>query len=327
MPDIQILTLDKIGKAFSIDPSDGSLNIAISDDPLNVLKFDPVKGLVVTGFNAPTIPDSAGITWTNIDVTYPSIQSGMADLSNPLQIGKDLLGNIWMRGAITNLGSAVGENTIVGVIPSDYEMLNYAEDYGFYQLAAIQSTLSSNTTALFLRMQNYNYQQSIAFSGTWATNVSFIMQPTIIGKAKHAFKGDFVEAVPVYTDATWVNLTLTNANVALGLADKSNPLQIGKDRLGNIWMRGAVTDIATAVAANGVIGTIPVEYQLAGYASVNTFCQLTAVQSSLAGNTTALFLRFKNYTNVQSIAFSASLASGVSFMLQPTIIGRAKTPL
>ena len=325
MPDIEILTLDKIGNAFAIDPNNGNLNLAISDDPLNVLKVDPSKGLLVKGLFAETIPSGNSITWAAVNITHVDVRSGMADLSNPLQIGKDVLGNIWLRGAVTNLGSAVAANTIFGVIPTDYEIANYAEDYNFFQLITIQSSLAGNTAALFLRMQNYNYQQSLAFSGSLATNVSFIIQPTIIGKAKYLFNGSFVDAIPIYTDATWVDVTITNANIVSGLADASNPLQIGKDTLGNIWMRGAVTDIATAVAANGVIGTIPIDYQIAGYISVNTFCQLTAIQSSLGGNTTALFLRFRNYNGVQSIAFSGSIAAGVSFMLQPTIIGRAKS--
>lgn len=324
MGDIHILTLDKIGRALRIDPNSGNLDIYLSDDPRNALKIGPDNKLVVNGLFVEDIPRENAIVWTGVNITDPNLQAGMADLSNPLQVGKDVLGNIWMRGAVTNKGGALAANSIVAIIPSDFSVSNYAEDYGFFQMGAIQSSLAGNTTALFLRMQNYNYQQSLAFSGSMATNVSFVMQPTIIGKAKYSFpSAPIAENMPSYMDVTWESVVVSNANVVTGMADASNPLQIGKDALGNIWMRGAVTNVGAAVAANGVIGTIPVDLQLSGYLNATTFCQLTAVQSSLAGNTTALFLRLKNYTGVQSLAFSASLASGVSFMLQPTIIGRA----
>lgn len=326
MTDIRIMTLDKIGKGLKVDPNSGSLDVELSKDPRNVLKIDTTNNtLMVSGVFVENVPNESSIAWKSIEITNPYIRSGMADSSNPLQVGKDLLGNIWMRGAVTNTGSAIAANTVIGTVPVEYELSNYPEDYGFFQLAAIQSSLAGNTTALFLRFQNVNYLQSLAFSGSMATNVSFMMQPTIIGKAKYGFPvAATVENIPSYTNvATWENVVITNANVSSGMSDASNPLQIGKDPMGNIWMRGAVTDIATAVAANGIIGTIPAGLQLSGYLNATTFCQLTAVQSSLAGNTTALFLRLKNYNGVQSLAFSASLATGVSFMLQPTIVGRA----
>ncbi len=327
MPDIKILTLDKIGKGLNIDPNSGNLDLKISEDPRNALKVnESTRELFVNGFQVEIVPDANTIVWLNADLTYPGIQSGMSDLSNPLQIGKDLLGNIWIRGALTNVsGGTISPNTEVATIPVDSELSGYQEAYDFYQLSAIQSSLAGNTTALFLRFREYNYKQSIAFSGNWVTNVSFIIQTSIIGRAKYAFRGAANSSIPNHNTVTWAAITITNANISNGLSDGSNPMQIGRDPEGNLWMRGAVTNTGTAVAANGVIGTLPVDYQLAGVASVNSFIQLTAIQSNLAGNTTALFLRLKNYNNVQSLAFSGSLATNVSFIMQPTIIGRVKT--
>lgn len=327
MPDIQILTADKIGDSFTIDPYTGNVSVRVSNDPKNMLKVDPSHGLVVNGAFVETVPNSQSIVWTHVEITDPNLHTGMADYSNPLQIGKDLKGNIWMRGAVTNIGSQVAANSIWGTIPVDWHLGKYNEDYSFVQLNAVQSSVGGNTAALFLRMQNYSYVQSLAFSANMPVNASFIMQPTIIGLAKFGFKAaDIVEEIPTLADVTWTDIAITNVNVATGFADSSFPLQIGKDTKGNIWMRGAVTNIASAVAANGVIATLPTTHQLSGYTSINSFCQLVPIQSTLPGNTTALFLRMKNYNNVQTLAFSGSLASSVSFVLQPTIIGRALTP-
>ena len=323
MPDIQIITLDKVSKPLSIN-TDGNLGITLSEDPQNMLKLDPENNLIVKGVFVETVPNANSIAWTGVNIPDPNILTGMADGSNPLQVGKDILGNIWLRGAVTNIGGAVSANTIIGTIPGDYEISGYADDYNFFQLTAVQSSLAGNTAAIFLRLQNYNYMQSLAFSANLATNVSFIIQPMIIGKARYVFKGTTTENMPSYMNVSWENIQITNASVVSGLSDGSNALQIGKDDLGNVWMQGAVTNNGAAISANGVIGTFPVSCHLAGYASANTFCQLTAIQSTLAGHTAALFLRFKNYNDVQSFAFSASFASGVSFQLQPTIIGRAK---
>lgn len=329
MPDIQILTLDHIGGGLAVNPNSGDLELKISNDPRNVLKINSAtKELFVNGFVPEVIPNANNIMWVNVNITEPTVISGMADSSNPLQIGKDLAGNIWIRGALTNTGSPIAANTAVADLPTDVQLSNYPSGYyDFYQLTAIQSSLAGNTTALFLRFRDYDNKQSIAFSGSWATNVSFMIQPTIIGHARYEFKGATSGSIPNYQNVTWEPIQITNANIANGFTDGSSPMQIGKDADGNIWLRGAVTNIGTAVAANGVIGTVPVSYQLSGFASLNSFVQLTAVQSNLNGNTAAIFLRFKNYNNVQSLAFSASLAAGVSFMLQPTIIGRAMTPL
>ena len=324
MNDIQILTLDKIGKALGIDPNSGNLNIQLSNSPKNVLEFDENNNLLVRGIFIENIPDHNNIVWTDIVITDANVLAGMSDSSNRLQVGKDLLGNIWMRGAITNIGGTLSANSVIGKIPDDYHIAGYSDTPGFCQLAAIQSTLAGNTTALYLRLQNYYGEQNFAFSGNFATNVSFIMPPTIIGKAKYIFKGVFPENIPVYTDVTWARIDITNANIVSGMPDMSNPLEIGKDPQGNIWVRGAVTNVASAVAANGIIGTIPLDYHLSGYVSATGLCQLVPIQSTLVGNTTALFLRLKNYNGVQNLAFSGSLASGVTFMLQPTIVGRAK---
>lgn len=331
MPDIRILTLDKIGNSLNIDPDTGNLEIKISKNPDNVLKVDnQTKELFVSGYEVQVTPDANTIIWNpvTIDPYYPDVRPGMADLSNPMQVGKDLHGNIWLRGALTNnTGSAIAANTSVASVPVDWESSDFSETYDFYQLGAIQSSVAGNTTALFLRFRQLNHKQEIAFSGNWAANASFMIQPTIIGRARYGFSSPANGSIPNYNNVTWEPMQITNANISNGLSDGSNPMQIGRDAEGNVWLRGAVTNIGSAVAANGAIGTVPVDYQLAGYASVNSFCQLVAVQSSLAGNTTALFFRLRNYNNVQTFAFSASLAAGVSFMLQPTIIGQAKTPL
>lgn len=324
MADISILTLDQIGNGLAINQSTSKLDVLLSEDPRNMLRLSNDNKLFINGIYVEKIPDGNNIVWSNVTISDPAVRSGLADSSNLLQIGKDLAANIWIRGAITNTGASIPANTLVFSIPSEFEISNYPDSGSFYQMAPVQSTLAGNTTALFLRMQYYNYLQNFAFSGALATNVSFIFQPTIIGRAKTLFKDVFVDTSPSYKDVTWTSLGITNVNAASGLPDLSNPLQIGKDTIGNVWMRGAVTNIGTAIAANGVVATLPVTHQLLGYASSSSFCQLTAVQSTLAGNTTALFLRMKNLTNVQTIAFSGSMASGVSFVMQPTIIGRLK---
>lgn len=102
-----------------------------------------------------------------INIPDPNILTGMAGGSNPLQVGKDILGNIWLRGAVTNIGGAVSLNTIIGTIPGDYEISGYADNYNFFQLTAVQSSLAGNTAAIFLRLQNYNYMQSYSFLQTW----------------------------------------------------------------------------------------------------------------------------------------------------------------
>ncbi|MDH0826572.1 hypothetical protein N5C97_08670 [Acinetobacter johnsonii] len=328
MPDIQVLTLDKVGGGLIIEPNTGELEVLVSKDPRNILKVNTTtKELFVNGYSVDVIPSENSIIWINVDILDLNIKSGMSDSSNPLQVGKDLLGNIWVRGALTNIGSALPANSIVAKIPVDCELSNYPNSYDFFQLTAIQSSLAGNSTALFLRFRDYDYQQSIAFSGNWATNVSFMINPTIIGKARYEFQGSVNGSIPNYTNATWEPVQITNANVINGLADGSYPMSVGRDADGNLWLRGAVTNNGTAVSANGVIGIIPLDYQLSGYPSVNSFIQLVAIQSLLAGNTASLFFRLKSYNNIQSFAFSGSLATGVSFMIQPTIIGRAKTPL
>ena len=332
MPDIKILTLDKIGNSLSIDPNTGNLDIKISQNPNNVLKIDAkTHELFVAGYEFQVTPNAETILWNpiTIDPSYPDIKSGMADFSNPMQIGKDLHGNIWLRGALTNnTGSAIAANTPIASVPVEWEVSSFTETYDFYQLGAIQSSVAGNTAALFLRFRQLNYKQEIAFSGSWPASASFIIQPTIIGRARYGFSSPATNGnIPNYNNVTWAPMQITNANISNGLSDGSDPMQIGRDPEGNVWLRGAVTNIGTAVAANGAIGTVPIDFQLAGYASVNSFCQLVAVQSNAPGNTTALFFRLRNYNNVQTFAFSASLASGISFMLQPTIIGRAKTPL
>lgn len=325
MEDIRILTADKIGNTLQINPSDGVVNVSLSDDPTNMIRVDDQNKLIVKGLFVEKIPDYNNIAWTDVTILNSNIKSGLSDSSNPLQMGKDVSGNIWIKGGITNTSSSVAAGITVASIPSDYELSGYMDSAALYQLCPIQSMLAGNTTAIFLRLESYNYQQSLAFSAALGTNVSFFIQPTIIGKAKYPFKGVFFENAPNYNTVTWESVNITNANITSGLPDLSDPLKIGKDSQGNIWIKGTVTNTGgTNVAANGIVGTIPVDYQLAGYTSSTSFVQLTPVQSLLAGATTAIYLRMKNYTDVQSIAFNTTLSVGVSFTMLPTMIGRSK---
>lgn len=321
--DTVVLTGDKIGKGVGINEYTNLLDILISNDKSNVLSFDNENKLLVRGLFIENTPDSNSIAWYGVRIDYDGVTLGMPDQSNPMQFGKDTRGNIWVRGALTNVsGAAILANSILAKIPDDFELDGYPESGSLYQLANIQTSLAGNTTALFLRMMHYNQDQTLAISGSWANNSSIIMNPMIIGKAKFKFTSSTTENAPSYLNVTWQNVTISNVNIQTGNSSGTDPLQIGKDTLGNIWVRGCITNIASSVSANGVIANLPTDHQLLGYQSLSTWVQMIPVQSMLAGQTAAIFLRFRNYNSVQSIAFSAAIATGTTLAIQPSIIGR-----
>ena len=184
MSDISLIAANKIGKGLTINPITGLLDVQLSSDSGNITEFGTDNGLK-------TINVAGGITWENVALT--SAFSPYFPTNNPtaptnMQIGKDTHGNIWLKGAFINKsGAPKPSNTYFGEISRNMFIDGYPESTGFYQLTnvLVNIVLTSNSGAMYLRMQFYQNRQRFALSGSLSANMCAIIPQQIIGFAAY----------------------------------------------------------------------------------------------------------------------------------------------
>ena len=187
MSDISVIAADKIGKGLTINPITGLLDVQLSSDSGNITEFGTDNGLkTINGANG-----VEGIAWENVELTsafYPYFPSNNPVTPTNMQIGKDVHGNIWLKGAFINIsGASQPANTYFGEISSNMFLAGYTEATGLYQLANVPVNIASapSTTVMYLRMQFYQNRQRFALSGAMAANMCVTIPQQIIGFAAY----------------------------------------------------------------------------------------------------------------------------------------------
>lgn len=185
MPNIDVVTTDKLGKAIAVNPVTKLLDVQVSSDADNVLEFGNDNGLKVS----PALQSGAPV-WqelTLISGLYHGFASNNPVVSTHFQIGKDSDGFIWLKGSVHNgSGASIAANTYFTEIPSDYHLAGYGRSASAYQLSncVVNNGVAGNTTVAYLKMQYAPAgTQKFAVSIALASGMGFSIPPQVIGFA------------------------------------------------------------------------------------------------------------------------------------------------
>lgn len=165
MTDINVVTTDKLGKGLAINPVTGLLDVALSADAHNTAGFGSDNGVLVLPQGASS---GASVTWQYLTAIgtswYPMGANGGLQ---PLRVGRDTNGNIWLEGAMCNTSaSQIAANNYFAELPQEYWIAGMLESSSLYQLSNTIANLlvAGNTTVPYLKMQYYQGHQKLAVS-------------------------------------------------------------------------------------------------------------------------------------------------------------------
>lgn len=180
MTDISLITTDKLGKGLAINPITSLVDISLSTDSGNILRYGTDNGLLASiEYN----PAGSLISWTDLTL-LGNWQSGV--YGKNLRIGKDSSNNIWLEGVIFNgTGASIAANNYFAAIPYAYMLRGYTETASLYLLPhTIANVLLAGSTLIpYLKLQYSASVMKFALSVAIPANAAIHFPLCIIGEA------------------------------------------------------------------------------------------------------------------------------------------------
>lgn len=129
---------------------------------------------------------------------------------------------------------------------------------------------------------------------------------------------------------TWTNLPVVNdlGTVVTGFSDGTQPLQIGKDSTGLIWLRGAFRVTSGTIVSGSAFASLPTTHMLKGFINnASNYIRINSCPANfITSNQLTLYTQLAYFSGVQSLSFSSNLGNPALVVFAQQCLGHALNP-